>query len=238
MFPASIHSFFMVGLLQARVVRAEPSLICTVPGSCGLSSLQVEVQTLPGGWVQSLVAVHTPWSLGTLPGLVPVVSAPSEMRCGHSPVDGHTPWLLDTLPVGGHPPPGGACSLSSLRDEVHTVHRGVAGWRGDWSCCCRGIPQGAQEGLFLFEKNPSAQSCASLCTRKGLSSHTAHLSSSAGDCLGQGRTWPTFQLSTLLIPCPRSLWVYHFVLIPLPATSGNQVSHSVSQALFGRGGDP
>ena len=29
---------------------------------------------------------------GTLPRVVPVVSAPSMMRCGHSPVDGHSLW--------------------------------------------------------------------------------------------------------------------------------------------------
>ena len=46
-FPASTHSFFMVRLLPAMGVRAEPSLIGTLPGSCGLSRLQDEVQTLP-----------------------------------------------------------------------------------------------------------------------------------------------------------------------------------------------
>ena len=49
MFPASTHSFFMVGLLQAMGVRADPSLIHTLPRACGLSSLRDEVQTLPGG---------------------------------------------------------------------------------------------------------------------------------------------------------------------------------------------
>ena len=38
----------------------------------------------------------------------------------------------------------------------------AARWRGDWSCCCRGIPQSAPEGLFLFGKilllNPAAPS--------------------------------------------------------------------------------
>ena len=28
----------------------------------------------------------------------------------------------------------------------------VAGWRGAWSCCCKGIPQNVPEGLFLFGK--------------------------------------------------------------------------------------
>ena len=88
-------------------VHTEPSLICTLPGACGLSSLRDEVQTLPGCWAHSR-------SLGTLPRVVPVVSAPSEMRCGHSPVDGHTPWSLGALLFAGHPTPGGVCSLSSL----------------------------------------------------------------------------------------------------------------------------
>ena len=128
MFPASTHSFFMVGRLWAMGVRAEPSLICTLPGSCGLSYLRDEVQTLPftghpplggscslsslrdevralpGSWVHSRL-------LGTLPQVVPVVSAPSEMRCTHSPVD-------------GYPAPGSACSLSSLQDEVRALPGG------------------------------------------------------------------------------------------------------------------
>ena len=84
---------------------------------------------------------------------------------------------VQTLLVAGHPAPGGACSLSSLPDEMRTVPRWVVGWRGDWSCCCKGIPQSAPEGLFLLGKNPPAGSCGSLRTRKGLSSHTAHFSS-------------------------------------------------------------
>ena len=38
-FAASIHPFFMVGLLRAMGVHAEPSLIHTLPGACGLSYL-------------------------------------------------------------------------------------------------------------------------------------------------------------------------------------------------------
>ena len=57
--------------------------------------------------------------------------------------------------------------------------------------------------------------------------------------LGQGLSGSgsyAAQLSTLLSQHPRSPWVFHFVLIPLPATSGNQVSESIAQALFGSGG--
>ena len=52
--------FFMAGLLRAMGVRAEPSLICTLPDACGLSSLQDEVQTLPGGCTQNPVNAYTP----------------------------------------------------------------------------------------------------------------------------------------------------------------------------------
>ena len=70
--------------------------------------------------------------------------------------------MLGTLPVIGHPALVGACSLSSLRDEVRTVPRWVAGWRGDWSFCCRGIPQSAPRVFFFLGKilllNPVASS--------------------------------------------------------------------------------
>ena len=46
------------------------------------------------------------------------------------------------------------------------------GWRGDWSCCRRGISQSAPEGLFLFREKPPAWSCGSL---------------------QQGRAWPLTQ---------------------------------------------
>ena len=44
------------------------------------------------------------------------------------------------------------------------------------------------------------------------------------------------KLSTFLGQPLGSPWVFHFILIPLPSTLGNQVSHSVAQALFGSGG--
>ena len=54
---------------------------------------------------------------------------------------------------------------------------------------------------------------------------------------GPSRSGPDMaQLSTLPSLCPQSLWDYHFILIPLPATSSNQVSLSAAQTLFGRGG--
>ena len=62
--PVFYPLFFMVGLLWAMVVRAEPSLIHTLPGACGLSSLLYELWTLPGQYTQSLVGAHTPWRGG------------------------------------------------------------------------------------------------------------------------------------------------------------------------------
>ena len=47
---------------------------------------------------------------------------------------------------------------------------------------------------FFFLRNSSC-SVLLLHTRKGLSSHTAHLSSYTRDCPGQGPTWPNSQLS-------------------------------------------
>ena len=109
----------------------------------------------------------------------------------------------------------------------------AAGWRGDWSCCSRRIPQSAPEGLFLFGK--SSCSIVQLPPYKEgpVLSHSPPLQ------LGQGLSGSgsdAAQLSTLLSQCLQSPWVYHFILNPLPATSGNQVSHSVAQSLFGRGG--
>ena len=108
----------------------------------------------------------------------------------------------------------------------------VAGWRGDWSCCCRRIPQSAPECLFLFEKilllspatpykeGPVLSHSPPLQLDWGLSGSGPHMS----------------QLSTLPSWYPQSPWVYHFSLIPLPVTSSNQVSLSAAQAFFGKGG--
>ena len=66
MFSASTHSFFMVGFLWAMGVRAE----------C------LDLHSPWFLWSQFTVkcGVDTPDSLGTLSRVVPVVSAPSEMR--------------------------------------------------------------------------------------------------------------------------------------------------------------
>ena len=64
---------------------------------------------------------------------------------------------------------------------------------GDWSCCCRRVPQSAPEGLFLFEKflllNPAAP------YKEGpVLSHSPPLQL-YWDCLGHGSTRPNSQLS-------------------------------------------
>ena len=73
MFPSSTHSFSMIGLLRAVGLRA-----------FALSLIPVVLVTL------EMRCRHS-HSLGTLPRVVPVVSAPSKMKFGHSPVSGHTP---------------------------------------------------------------------------------------------------------------------------------------------------
>ena len=62
------------------------------------------VRTDSGGFADFPGTGHTPQSLGTLPQLVPVVSAPSEMRCGHFPLDAHTCWWCTQSPVSVHTP--------------------------------------------------------------------------------------------------------------------------------------
>ena len=146
---------------------------------------------------------------------------------------------------GTHPPLGYGCMLRSFCDahppccftfglDVPQTPVGVPGsrWREDWSCCCRRIPQTAPKCLFLFEKilllNPASP------YKEG-----PDLSHSPPHHLDWGLSGSgphTTQLSTLPFWCPQSPCVYHFVLIPLPATSSNQVSLSAAQASFGRGG--
>ena len=161
---------------------------------------------------------------------VPVVSGPSNVCT--------LPGAWDV--VSGHPEVctlPGASYLGSMPPTPLWEHR-VARWRGGWSCCCRRIPQTAPKclffflPLFLFQKilllNP-----ASPYKEGPVLSHSPPLQ------LDQGlsRSGPnTAQLSTFPTWYPQSLWVYHFVLIPLPATSSNQVSLGAAETLFGRGG--
>ena len=65
----------------------------------------------------------------------------------------------------------------------------------------------SQRVFFFLGKNPPARSCGSPGTRKGLTSHTAHLSSLARDCPGQDRKRPApavslgFPLRPYFPPC-------------------------------------
>ena len=71
--------------------------------------------------------------------------------------------------------------------------RRAAWWRGDWSCCCRRVPQSAPEGLFLFGKilllNPASP------YREGPVLSLSPPLPLYPDCLHQGPTWPNSQLS-------------------------------------------
>ena len=137
------------------------------------------------------------------------------------------PSLIRTLP--------GACSLSSLRDEVRTVPMGGRVERR-LELLMQGNSPKCPRGSFSFwEKSSCSILWLPPCKEGLVLSHSPPLQLVRG-LSGSGSH--VAQLSTLLSQRPRlwSPWVYHFVLIPLIATSGNQVSHSVAQALFVRGG--
>ena len=146
--------------------------------------------------------------------------------CALSPV----PWMCARRPSKVHTLPG-ALDLGWMPPTPPRECQ-AARWREDWSCCFRRIPQTAPKCLFLFEKilllNPAAP-----YKEEPVLSHSPPLQldlelSGSGPDRAQPSTLPSW--------CPQSLWVYHFILIPLPATSSNQVSLRAAQALFGRGG--
>ena len=94
---------------------------------------------------------------------------------GLHPPQGYGMHTGPSLP-GVSSPQGLGCGLSA---PPPPREQGKAGLRGHWSFCCRRIPQTAPECLlffFFFLRNSSC-SILPLHTRKGLSSHTAHLSS-------------------------------------------------------------
>ena len=171
---------------------------------------------------------------------------------------------MGTLPVAGHPVPGGACSLSSLQDEMWALPGGWAhswllgtlpwvvpvvsalsemrcaqspdGWRGGEET--RGVavgefPKVPWRVFFFLGKILLLNLWLPLYKEGPVLSHSPPLQLGGG-LSGSGSH--AAQLSTLLSQCPQSPWVYHFVLIPLPATLGNRVSHGVAWALFGREG--
>ena len=149
-----------------------------------------------------------------LPGAWDVVSGPSEVRT-----------LPGTSDLGSVPPKtatGAPCSQVERRLELLLQ-------KNSPNC-----PQVSLFffSLFLFEKifllNPAF-------TYKGgpVLSHSPPLQLDWG-LSGSGPD--TSQLSTLPSQCTRSPWVYHFVLIPLPATSSNQISGCCSNLVWqGRG---
>ena len=108
------------------------------------------------------------------------------MRCVYIHVDVHRPWGCAHSLATGHTPQAGACGLSSLQDDLcqHFPVDKLTPWMGGWSvgeetgAAAAGEFPTVPGGSFSFWENPPAQSCGSFCTRKGLSSHTAHLSSS------------------------------------------------------------
>ena len=158
-----------------------------------------------------------------------MVSVFSEVRWAHSLVGA----------CGRRSPP--QCALSPSTSDLGSIlstpwreRRVGSGWRGDWTCCYKGIPQSVPKGLFLFGKillfNPAAPSI------QGRACPLTQPTSPARQSLsGSGPN--TTQFSSLPSQRPQSLWVYHYILIPLPVTSSNQVSLNAAQALFGRGGN-
>ena len=161
--------------------------------------------------------VHPPQGYGWVRGLFCCVTLPGALDMVSGPLN------VCTLP--------GVSDLGSIPRSPPRECQ-VATWRGDWSCCCRIIPQTAPECVFLFEKILLLNRAAPFKEGPVLShSPPLHVD------WGQSRSWPdTAQLSTLPSQCPQSPWDYHFVLIPLPATSSNQLFLGAAQTLFVRGG--
>ena len=147
----------------------------------------------------------------------------------------HSPWSVPVVsgPCKVHTLP--SASDSVLMSPTSPWECWAAGWRGSWSCGCRRIPPSALEYLFLFEKilllNPAAP------YKEGpVLSHSPPLQLH----WGQSGSESNMAHSQLSPAGAHSLcgFTNHFVLIPLPETSSNQVSLGAAQAFFGRGGSP
>ena len=173
-----------------------------------------------------------------------MVSIPSETRCAHSPVGA---CGLRHPPVVHSLQPNFRLGLNTRHSPEGVLDRLAARWREDWSCCCRGIPQSAPNGLFLFEKilllNPAAP------YKEGPVLSLSPPLLLDGDCLHQGPTGPNSQLSpasthslhvftilslfpSLQLQATRSLSV---LLKPCLAGEG-AISTAVSQESCGRPG--
>ena len=106
-----------------------PWSVHTVPGCCTHSLVGACGLSSFRDKVRILPGGCTQTLVGVYtPWLVPVVSVPSKIRWSHSLVGAHTPWC------------------------AHSQDRWVGRLTVDWNCCCRGIPQSAPKGLFLFGK--------------------------------------------------------------------------------------
>ena len=129
---------------------------------------------------------------------------------------------------------GYQAQILSTGRRVHTSTGALGRWEGgeETGAAAAGKFPKVPPNIFLFEKilllNPAAP------YKEGpVLSHSPPLHLDPG----LSRSGPnTARLSTLPRRHPQSLWVYHFVLIPLPVTSSNQVCLGAAQALFGRGG--
>ena len=120
-----------------------PRYLYTLPFPCLWSLFpRDEVQTLPGWSTQSPVGAHTSRLMHTLPGWYLWSQAPLVV---HSP-----------------PTPCFRLGLDTCHTSMGAPDGWVTWWRGAWSCCCRGIPQHAPKGIFLFGKilllNPATPS--------------------------------------------------------------------------------
>ena len=164
-------------------VCAEPSLIRTFLGACGLRSLWVlhfpvsafglsslldEVQTLPGQCVHSRVGAC---GLSCLQNEVRILPG----WCTQSLVGAF--GLRSSLVVySPHPHPA---SHLGLITPTPPQEREMSWWPNgeEIGAVAEGEFPKVPRGSFSFWENPPAQSFASLCTRKSLSSHSAHLSS-------------------------------------------------------------
>ena len=110
----------------------------------------------------------------------------------------YTPWCLGCV-CGG--PARCSLTLVLLIWAWCPLHpRGSAGQQGgkETGAAAAGEFPTVPPRIFSFLRKSSC-SILPLHTRKGLSSHTTHLSSYTGDCLGQGPTRPNSQLSPVSI---------------------------------------
>ena len=172
------------------------------------------------------------------------------MRYGHFPLDAHTCWWCTQSPVSVHTPQlvpmvsgPPRCALPPppvlwiWSPYPHTsVGMQMGGWLGgeETGAVAAGkLPKVPPRVFFFLGKSSCSILWLPLYKEGPILSHSPPLQLDRG-LSGSGSH--RAQLSILPSQRPQSLWVYHFVLIPLSATSSNQVSHGVAEALFGKGG--